>query len=143
VSRIALPMLLAFACSQRQPVSRAATTPSFKTDILPVFARSCVSMKGCHGDAPTESVDLDLRAAAAYSQLVSHAAQARKTAVRVAPGDPAASFLVAKLTGSLAFGEGKSMPIDPQTGSPVESNPLADFVDRILKPWIGAGAPNN
>ena len=118
--------------------------PSFRQEIVPVFERNCASTAGCHGEKPTESVKLDLRPPKSYAQLVKIVAEARPSALRVKPGDDGASFLVAKLTGKLVGQEGKSMPIDPETGAPVVPSPLSsDFIDGILRPWIRAGAPDN
>jgi hypothetical protein len=89
-------------------------------------------------------VHLDLRPAAAYSQLVNAPAEARAGAFRVKPGDPEASFLIDKLEGTLGGGEGKKMPIDDQTGVPLDPSPLPpDYIDTVLKPWIMQGAPKN
>lgn len=89
-------------------------------------------------------MDLDLRSGAAYAELVKHRAEARKGAVRVLPGDATASFLVDKLTGALGAQEGKLMPIDADTGAPIEPNPLPpNFIDQVLNPWIAAGASDN
>ncbi len=68
----------------------------------------------------------------------------RRGAVLVARGDPAASFLLDKLTGSLRPREGKAMPLDPETGAPVTPSPLAgEFLTNVLRPWIEAGAPDD
>jgi hypothetical protein len=129
------------AQEKAQPTVRAV---SFRIDVYPVLAKNCATVEGCHGNRPTESVDLDLLAGAAYAQLVGTAAEARKGALRVKPGDPAASFLVDKLAGSLRSGEGKPMPLDVESGAPLSPSPLLpDFIEKILKPWIQAGAPNN
>ena len=117
--------------------------PSFRRDVVPALLKGCASANGCHGDKPTHSVYLDLRAPAAYSQLVGVEAEARSGAVRVKPGDPAASFLLDKLRGSLLPREGKRMPIDPDTGVPLEPSPMATDFDDVLTRWIAAGAPNN
>ena len=74
---------------------------------------------------------------ASYGQLVgvtatNPAAQAPGL-LRVVPGDPERSFLVRKLEGSLAAGEGEPMPRVGMTLSPA----LLDLVRR----WIAAGAP--
>jgi hypothetical protein len=117
---------------------------SFRRDIVPIFEETCTQADDCHGSAPAEGVDLDLRAAASYESLVDRPARARRGALRVARGDPRASFVVAKLIGPLRHGEGKRMPLDPLTGSPERPNPITnDFIERVLKPWIEAGAPNN
>lgn len=60
------------------------------------------------------------------------------------PGDPDASLLIHKLTGNLGVKEGKRMPIDADTGEPIEPSPVpAAFIDEVVVPWIRAGAPNN
>ncbi len=142
------------ACTARDPgpvakpqptVDAPPPIPSFRAEIVPVFEKHCAGAAGCHGAKPTDSVALDLRAPAAYGQLVNHAAEMGAVALlRVKPGDAARSLLVHKLTGNVGPKEGKPMPIDPDTGASVEPSPLpADFIDRVLVPWIIAGAPNN
>ncbi len=126
-------------------MSQVPPIPSFRADVLPVLALNCASAEGCHGNKPTPSVDLDLRAASAYEQLVDKPSRARRGALRLKPGDPQASFLLDKLTGSLGpVQEGKRMPLDAETGAPIVPSPLPpDFVEKVLEPWIAAGAPNN
>ena len=128
-----------------QAVSPAPQIPSFRNDIVPVLVLNCSRADGCHGNKPTPSLHLDLRASAAYEQLVNQPSEARRTALRVKPGDPEASFLIDKLTGRLGpVQEGKRMPIDVDTGAPVVPSPLPpDFIEKVLEPWIAAGAPNN
>ena len=127
------------------PSSKAPPIPSFRADVLPVLALHCASAEGCHGDKPTPSVSLDLRAAFAYGELVNKPSEGRRGALRVRPGEPQASFLIDKLTGRLgSVQDGKRMPIDVDTGAPVVPSPLPlDFVEKVLEPWIAAGAPNN
>lgn len=122
----------------------ARTAVSFRGEVLPYLLRNCASSDGCHGPDPTDSVALDLRPQAAWRELVNHDAAARKGALRVRPGDPAQSFLVDKLVGRLRRGEGKAMPLDPDTGVP--SPPTSDqrtFVETVLVPWVAGGAPDN
>jgi len=117
---------------------------SFRKDVYPVLAKNCATAEGCHGNQPTSAVELDLRDATAFSQLVGKDAEMRKGAQRVRAGEPAASFLVAKLAGTLQPSEGSSMPQNPETGEPFQPSPLPpDYIEKILKPWIRAGAPNN
>src|SRR5262249_325105 len=137
------------ACRKRnengvgEPV-RAARIPSFRADVLPVLQQQCATAEGCHGAKPTDSVRLDLRPSTAYAQLVGVPAQARRGAMRVTPGVPAATFLLDKLSGRLGPREGKSMPVDPDSGAPFDKSPLpGDYVDMVLVPWIVGGAPNN
>ena len=112
---------------------------------MPYFQRTCAQAHDCHGDHPNSHVDLDLRtAASAYAQLVDKPSEQRAGALRVKPGDPDASYIVAKLTGKLRDREGKPMPVDPDTGLPLKPVPFDPaFVDGALRPWILAGAPNN
>jgi hypothetical protein len=120
------------------------TAPSFRSEILPVLQRQCADPKGCHGDEPTDSVELDLRPTGAFEQLVDVPAKGRPNSWRVRRGEPTTSFLLDKLKGPLRSGEGKMMPLDPNTGVPVQPCPLpAGFIDKVLRPWIAAGAPNN
>jgi hypothetical protein len=134
-------LLLLAACKQQPP---AAPVPSFKRDIAPVLHVGCATNRGCHGADPNEWIDLDLRPDRAHAQLVGRSAYERNNALRVKPGSPEESFLIAKLTGSLKQREGKAMPLDPATGQPMQPNPLAgDFIEKVLRPWIAAGAPDN
>jgi hypothetical protein len=113
---------------------------SFERDVKPVLVKQCASAEGCHGDKPTDSVSLDLRPDAAYSELVGAKAEARAGWLRVSPGNPDASFLLEKLRGRLGAAEGKPMPIDAETGAPLEPSPLPPGYLNLLDRWISAGA---
>lgn len=115
--------------------------PTWTRDVLPHIEKTCAVENGCHGENPTESIDLDLRPAAAYRSLVNHPSSVRPSALLVAPGDASKSFVVDKLRGKLGAKEGKAMPLDAETGAPKPAT--ADdraFVDDVLVPWIDAGA---
>lgn len=87
---------------------------------------------------------MDLRLPTAWQALVGRASTVRQGALLVMPGAPDRSFLLDKLTGRLRHNEGKPMPLDPETGAPPASNPLGeDFVNRLLRPWIERGAPDD
>ena len=117
--------------------------PSFRDNVVSYLSMNC-AITGCHGEKATIAVNLDLRPASAYASLVNHAAESRAGAMRVKPGDPDGSFLIAKLTGKLGPREGKPMPLDPSTGKPLPTVPADPrFIDTILRPWIQSGAPNN
>ena len=98
---------------------------------------------GCHGADPTPAVDLDLRPAAAYRDLVGVPAESGAIPIlRVAPGDPDRSLLLLKLTGALGPGQGRRMPIDPRTREPADI--MSDhWVGAVLVRWIEAGAPRD
>jgi mono/diheme cytochrome c family protein len=99
-----------------------------------IFTPSC-AIPSCHGSAA--SGGLTLTADASYAQLVgvpaTNPTAAAAGVLRVVPGDPDRSFLLRKLEGTLAGGEGEPMPRVGTTLSPA----LLDLVRR----WIVAGAP--
>jgi hypothetical protein len=124
--------------------ARPPRIPSWRREIMPYLAQRCASARGCHGNNKTRHVDLDLRPVAAYKSLVNVESDERLRAKLVAPGDPDASFLVAKLLGKLRDREGTAMPRDEQDDRPVSPIPFdPDFIDNALVPWIKAGAPAN
>ena len=96
-----------------------------------IFGAKGCRVETCHGSA--RSGGLDLRLGAAYDSLVGVAATGAPGALRIAPGDSAKSFLVRKLAGVLAPGEGVRMP---SVGSPVRPLEL-----DLVRAWIDAGAP--
>ena len=128
--------------------TQAATPPdgalgvSFRKDVAPVLARTCASTEGCHGEHRTKIVELDLREGQSFASLVRVASELREGQQRVVPGQPDASFLINKLKGKLQDNEGRAMPLDPATGTARHPSPVVEFVDRMLIPWIAAGATN-
>jgi hypothetical protein len=123
---------------------RPPAAVSFRQDVAPVLARTCATTDGCHGPDPTQRVALDLREKTAYASLVGRPSELRIGAVLIDPGKPASSFIVDKLTRKLApKGEGRPMPLDPQTGNVQEPNPVEGFVWKTLVAWIAQGAANN
>ena len=132
------------ACRDAPVTTPAPLVPSFRVDVAPVLERSCATARGCHGPKPSEVGDLNLRSESSYRELVSKRAELRPNAIRVEPGQPERSFLLAKLSGSLGPDEGKRMPLDPSTRRTLESSGLPDgFVESVLTAWIRAGAPDN
>lgn len=102
-------------------------TCDFAGDIQPIFTRSCV---GCHGVQALGG--LTLSDGAAHAALVDVASTQVPASKRVAPGDPAASYLVEKLGPAPAVGQ--TMP----QGS---SLPAAEI--DLISAWISAGAPES
>lgn len=76
--------------------------------------------------------NLDLRAGTSYSQLVNVIARGENI-IRVAPGDPNASYLVIKLEGNQS--SGSRMP----RGQPA----LSSAKIQLIRDWITAGAEND
>jgi hypothetical protein len=109
-------------------------TPSFSADIQPIFTRRC-SIGGCHSLA-TAQAGLTLVPGASYESLVGVPSRLRPEFVRVAPFDPANSWLV-RMIGpdpSGRFGR-QRMPL---SSMPLTANQIATIVN-----WIEQGAPRN
>jgi hypothetical protein len=100
-----------------------------------VFTATC-ALPTCH-NAPQPPHFLSLEAGQAYDNLVGvpaeNVAAANAGKLRVVAGDPAASFIVQKLRGHLAVGEGERMPRDLPR--------LEELKIRLIEEWIAAGAP--
>jgi uncharacterized protein (TIGR03118 family) len=100
-----------------------------------VFTPSCA---GCHnGSQPPGGAlpgALDLRAGSSFASLVAVGSLEQPALSRVAPGDPASSYLIRKLEGAAGI-SGARMPF----GGPFLDQATTDEV----KSWIAAGAPNN
>jgi hypothetical protein len=93
----------------------------------------------CHTKSPFDG-GLDLSKANAYKDLVNVQANIAPTKVRVKPSDPAASFLIQKLTNTQGATEGNPMP-DPVEGLRWMPPDQANL--DVLRCWIANGAKNN
>lgn len=102
-----------------------------------IFNPSCAT-RFCH-DAATASGNLVLTDGQSYGNLVGvqpdNAVARRDGLLRVAPGDPATSYLMIKVTSKPPVGMGSQMPL---TGAPLTAEQLA-----LLTAWIEAGAPDS
>lgn len=118
--------------------------PSFRRDVVPYFVRNCAQSNECHGDKLPGAADLDLSPEGAYRTLIGKETPARAWAIRVVPYAPEKSFLVDKMTGKLGRFEGHRMPIDEYSKEvlPYDDETRA-FVERVLVPWIAAGAKDD
>ncbi|GAB4260431.1 c-type cytochrome domain-containing protein [Deferrisoma sp.] len=115
----------------QQGVSEQPPTPSkgaFGALVEEVLAPHC-ARPGCHtGDRPAGGLHLgDDRA---YDDLVNAPAHRRPDRKRVVPGDPAASYLLDRIT------EGGDRPL-----MPLGADPLSDAEIRRIEEWIREGAP--
>lgn len=105
-------------------------SPSFSGDILEIFARRGCSASSCHGSS--QQGGLDLRASAAFGELVNVPAQGEDE-IRVIPGNAQDSYLVIKIEGRQNFGSRM-----PEGGTPL------DNIDQTnIRNWINQGAQNN
>jgi hypothetical protein len=124
------------ACGDSGGGSPAAPrTPTFQRIQHEIFDVSC-SADSCHSSVGNAG-GLILEEGYSWDQLMNHTPSNRAAAahgmLRVAPGDTAHSFLLAKLTNNLAAGEGVPMPYN--------AAPLDDATIAVLEAWIAAGAP--
>lgn len=110
------------------------TAVTLSGDVQPLFERNCTTV-GCHG-GPEGQTGLDLTAGVAYGDLVDVDAFQVPSMKLVAPGDPDASYLMAKLKGTheAAGGGGDIMP--PGFG-------LAQNDVDLVAAWITAGAQDD
>jgi hypothetical protein len=94
---------------------------------------SCVT---CHNAArQTFVAGLNLEHAVAYDQIVNVASRERPDLMRVAPGNPDASYMIHKLEGRSGI-IGRQMPFN---GPPF----LTSGQIQIVRRWIEIGAPRN
>jgi hypothetical protein len=100
--------------------------------VFPLFqAASCAGM-GCHGGArPAENLDLSAPSVAFAALVNVRSGQCGGAKFRVLPGDPAASYLIAKLTG-IGMCSGSVMPKAGSELSPAQID--------VIRAWIGSGA---
>jgi len=129
-------LLFALGCSTddtpRDVIGPPGATPvSFALDIQEIIARRGCAGALCHGAAV--SAGLDLRTAAAYSNLVNVTALEDNSKKRVLPGDAQNSYIIIKVEGRQTVGG--QMPLG---GPPLDSVDLMN-----LRNWIDQGAPDN
>lgn len=144
-------LLLAAACGGSAPEPAPSTTcpiavapahPTFATDILPAIQPSCgAATTTCHG-GPTATGHVDYSTSLSRTARDVHAdlvgatpANAPPGFQRIAPGDAAHSWLLAKVTQDQpgGAGYGARMPL----GRPNLCQPTLD----ALLAWIADGAP--
>lgn len=107
-------------------------TVGFESDIQPIFNDNCVD--GCHEPGGVWSI-FDLRPTRAYDSIVGVPAPSQAIHLNcVEPGDPDASYIWHKLSGTQleVGGEGLQAPDD--------AAPLDDAVLEVIETWILEGA---
>lgn len=116
------------------PPPTGPSGPAFSEVQSEVFDVSCVS-SACHDDG-TRAGGLSLSGASSYDAIVgvepTTATAAADGLLLVAPSEPDRSFLLSKVTGELAPGDGALMPL---TGGA-----LPDSSIQLIRDWIAAGA---
>jgi hypothetical protein len=110
------------------PIDPTATFTRVQSEI---FTPTCAQL-GCH-DRLGRQEDQQLQAGVAYAQVVNHPSVEMPQLMRVAPGDPANSYLYRKITGAGITGD--RMP----QGGPY----LSETKIKLIRDWIRRGAPND
>ena len=130
---ILLTVVLA-ACGGGGSQPSAPPQATFQRIQTEVFDASC-SSDSCHSSVG-HAGGLVLEAGASWDALQeppSNPTAVSHGLMRVMPGKPDQSFLLAKITDNLAAGEGLSMPYN--------TAPLDDATVEVIQAWIAAGAP--
>jgi hypothetical protein len=105
-----------------------ALGPSFSAIQANVFTPTCATT-GCHFGA-SAPLGLRLDAASSYALLVGVTSSEESSILRVAPGDPANSYLIQKLEGSASSGQ--QMPLNAPA--------LPQATIDVIRQWISDGA---
>ena len=111
-----------------EPIDPTATLTRVQNEI---FTPTC-SQIGCHDRLGQQSQQV-LVAGTAYAQTVNHPSVEMPSLMRIAPGDPANSYLYRKITGSGITGD----------RMPQGQSPLTDAQIKLVRDWIRRGAPND
>jgi len=131
----AVALLALCGCADGGADGGSATLSTFERIQTQVFDVSC-SSDSCHSSVG-QTGGLVLEAGHSYEALMNtpptNPIAYEHGWMRVMPGDPDRSFLLAKLTDSLAAGEGASMPWN---AAPLDAGTI-----EVIRAWIAAGAP--
>jgi hypothetical protein len=110
------------------PIDQTATFTRVQAE---VFTPTCANL-GCHDPLGQQS-QMVLNVARAYEQTVGRPSVEMPNLLRVAPGDPANSYLYRKITGAGITGDRM-----PQGGPPLDEAKI-----KLVRDWIRRGAPND
>jgi hypothetical protein len=133
VAALGLGVILAACGTQKSPTEPndgPDPTATFARVQAEVFTPSC-ALSGCHSGA-SPKVGQDLSAGRAYAQIVNVRA-VESTRLRIAPGDPDASYLISKVRGDATI-TGSRMPL---------GGALPPQRVQLLVDWVRRGAPND
>ena len=135
--------------------SGVSGSPSFQSDVMPIFSLSCALSSSCH-QTPSGKEDLVLGQAMSdgppdqmlideVHALIVGAASTESSLPRVEAGNPSGSWLLVKM----ACDQDELTEQDPSCTSPdcEPMPPPAGGLDAaridIVAAWIASGAPNN
>ena len=109
-------------------------TPSFSANVQPILEKRCAT-GGCHSLA-TQQAALALAPGVAYDEIVGVPSALRPSVLRVRPGQPSQSWVVAMISADDAARQGFSrMPLATQPLTPNQ-------IETIVR-WIEQGALRN
>jgi hypothetical protein len=111
-----------------EPIDPTATFTRVQSEI---FAPTCASV-GCHDTLGAQS-QMVLSPARAYANTVNVPSVEMPNLMRIAPNDPANSYLYRKITGAGITGD----------RMPQSRPPLSDAEIKLVRDWIRRGAPND
>lgn len=122
------------ACGTRKSPTEASDAPdptaTFTRIQAEVFTPSC-ALSGCHsGASPRQGMDLS--SGRSYASIV-NVRSVESTRLRIAPGDPDASYLISKVRGDATI-TGSRMPL---------GGALPPDRVNLLVDWVRRGAPND
>ena len=110
------------------PIDPTATFTRVQNEI---FTPTCARL-GCHDRIGQQSSQV-LVAGEAYANIVNHPSVEMPSLMRIAPLDPANSYLYRKISGSGITGDRMPQALPP----------LTDAEIKLVRDWIRRGAPND
>jgi len=104
-----------------------------------IFATSCGLSSSCHQGISAKE-GLDLSTLDGIAAAVGSSSQQKPGALVIAPGDAAASYLIAKLRG-VGIAERSSTGQPTSAMPPAPNEPLCEAKIAAIEEWINTGAP--
>jgi hypothetical protein len=127
-------MLFAACSKTSSPTLPSSSNVSFSGQVQPIFTANC-ALSGCHATAASATMDQNLSAGQAYSNIVNVASHEVPNYLRVKPFSSDSSYLYMKITGDSRIGNTAQMPFGRA--------PLSSSDIQTIKNWIDQGAQNN
>ncbi len=121
-----------------------APTVSMKTDVQPIFDRSC-TFSSCHGTGSGKMTLVQGDSSKSRMALVGVDAPEMPGTKLVAPGEPGNSWMMKKLDGDVCLSASKCTTVDGNCGDTMPQNgDLLDVAERDkIRRWIAQGANDN
>lgn len=100
-----------------------------------IFEESCAT-SFCHKPDPPPAAPMSMEADKVYADIVGVDSSQKPSMKRVAPGDPANSYLIIKMRAATATAHGT-------TRMPLNKPELPEAMIQQVEAWILRGAPND